>query len=64
MFALLHIDIANQSRGFMITLGSNCNSNIEVRNYMVFIIELQIKATAGGENYNYNYCSRKVVIIM
>ena len=31
---------------------------------MVFIIELQIKATAGGENYNYNYCIRKTVIIM
>jgi len=30
---------------------------------MVFIIELQIKATAGGENYNYNYCMRKTVVI-
>jgi len=31
---------------------------------MVFIVELQIKATAGSENYNYNYCIRKIVIIM
>ena len=30
---------------------------------MVFILELQSKATAGGENYNYNYCIRKTVII-
>jgi len=29
----------------------------------VFIIELQIKTTVGGENYNYNYCIRKIVII-
>jgi len=45
----------------MIILGSNCNSNTEVHNYNVFIIELQIRATAGGENYN--YCTRKTVII-
>ena len=32
-------------------------------NYKVFIIELQIKATAGGKNYNYHYCTRKTVII-
>jgi len=30
---------------------------------MVFIIELQIKATAGGENYHYDYCLWKTVII-
>jgi len=46
------------------TLGSNCNCTTEVHNYMVFIVELQIKATAGSENYNYNYCIRKIVIIM
>jgi len=46
------------------TLGSNCNSSTQVHNYKVFTIELQIKVTAGGENYNYNYCTRKTVIIM
>ena len=30
-------------------LGSSCNSSTEVHNYIVFIIELLIKATAGGE---------------
>jgi len=44
-------------------LGSNCNYSTEVHNYMVFITELQIKATAGGENYNYIYCITKTVII-
>jgi len=44
-------------------LRSNCNSNTEVHNDKVFIIELQIKSTSGGENYNYNYCTRKTVII-
>lgn len=30
-------------------LGSSCNSSTEIHNHMVFIIELLIKATAGGE---------------
>jgi len=25
---------------------------------------LQIKTTAGSENYNYNYCTRKTVLIL
>jgi len=29
-------------------------------NYKVYI---KIKVTTGGENYNYNYCTRKAVII-
>ena len=47
------------------TPSSNLQPPVEVHNYMVFIIELQIIATAGGENhnYNYNYCTRKTVII-
>jgi len=63
MFALLHIDIASQSHGFMIYQEVICST--EVYNYLVFIIELelQIKSTAGGENYNYNYCIRKTVTI-
>jgi len=39
-------------------LENNCNFSTEVHNYMVFIM---IKATAGGENYNYNYCIWKTV---
>ena len=30
-------------------LGSNYNSSTEVHNYKAFIIELQIKVTAGGK---------------
>jgi len=45
-------------------LGGNYNSSAEIYNYMVFIIEVKIKANAGGENCNYNYCTRKTVIIM
>jgi len=63
MFTLLHIHIASQSRGFMIYIGNNCHSNTDVHNYKVYIMELQIKSTSGGENYNYNYCTRKTVII-
>ena len=45
------------------TPSSNLQPPVEVHNYKVFIIELQIIATAGGENHNYNYCTRKTVII-
>jgi len=45
-------------------LGSNCHSRTEVHNYKVFIIKLQIEATAGGKHYDYSYCARKTVIII
>ena len=41
-----------------------CNNSTQVRNHMVFITELQIKATAtGDENYSYNYCICNTVAI-
>ena len=45
-------------------LGSYCNASTKVHNYKAFNIGLQIKATAGGGNYKYRYCTRKTVIIM
>ena len=34
----------------IVLVGKTCNYRTEVHNYMLFTIELQVKATAGGEN--------------
>ena len=59
-----HVHIISHSYCKSITwprdIESNCNCGVEVHNYKVYTT---IKVTAGGENYDYNYCTRKAVII-